>query len=144
MRMYFDALMDRPITEEHYISPGAFVFNFNGKNIQFDFFTSAGGQESANPRWIKYELWDLDTDAFPEAEALLKATNLRNIKKIEEFFVYTGEDDEPEINLERIMGIQFELNGKIYPVPEKVIHEYNLLLTGELQKKRNEAELEER
>lgn len=132
MRMYFDLLMDRPITEEHYISPGGFDFVFNGKSVQFDFTEHRGGRDTSMPRVYSCELRDLDTDCFPEAEILYEEGYLDHIERIEEFYLYVGEDDEPEINLERIENIVFTHDGKDYPVPQAVIREFNIRLAKEL------------
>jgi len=137
MRMYFDALMDRPVTKEHYISPGIFEFNFNGKSVRFDFSEVHGGKDmiSKDPRAVTFELRDLDTVSFPEADILYNEKYLKNIDEIEEFSVYTGEENEPEINLEKILFISFSLNNKDYDVPNDVIEEYNKVLADELRKK---------
>lgn len=141
MRMYISLLMDRPIDKEkHYISPGGYEFNFNGKNIPFDFCTSAGSV-CKNPRMIEFELSDLDLDSFPEAKKLLTKSNLKNVRKIEEFYVYTGEDKEPEINLERINYIHFDLDGEFFAVSDRVLGEFNLKLMGELIKAKNPEEV---
>lgn len=134
MEMYISLLMDRPIDENrHYISPGGFAFNFGGKVIEFDFTTSSRSY-CKNPRMIEFVMSDLDITAFPEAKKLLSKTNLKDIRKIDECFVYTGENEEPSIYLERINNIKFSLDGEIYPVPERVLREYNIVLAGELKK----------
>ena len=140
MRMYISLLMDRPIDKEkHYISPGGYEFNFNGKNISFDFCMSSG-TICKNPRMIEFELRELDLTTFPESEKLLNKSCLKNVRKIEEFYIYTGEDNEQEINLERINYIHFDLDGEFFAVSDRVLEDFNLKLMGELIKAKNCAE----
>ena len=140
MRMYISLLMDRPIDKEkHYISPGGYEFNFNGKNIPFDFCMSSG-TICKNPRMIEFELRELDLTTFPESEKLLNKSCLKNVRKIEEFYIYTGEHNEPEINLERINYIHFDLDGEFFAVSDRVLGDFNLKLMGELIKAKNCAE----
>ena len=105
MTMYATLQMDREIDpNRHYISIGGFEFRFrNGVNIGFDFNSSIANVQR-DPTAIKFECDDLD--------------------RIEEFYVYTGEKEEPEINPERVLALSFDVDGKMIDIPGSIIQKY--------------------
>lgn len=98
MHMYGLIKFDRPIVRDmHIISIGGFEMTFdNGKTVRFDFLSFNGHIESDDPSVLNFELGGLDADAFPESEFL--KTFVGRVAAIEEFYVYTGEAEDPEIN----------------------------------------------
>lgn len=98
MRMEVTIKFDRDIKpEKHYISPGGYEMTFsNGKTVQFDFMDYVGSICADDSTRLTCEMCTLDTGCFPDAKFLETFTG--SITEIKEFFVYTGEDNEPEIN----------------------------------------------
>ena len=98
MHMYGLIKFDRPIIRgTHIISIGGFEMTFNnGKTVQFDFLSFNGHIESDDPCVLNFELGGLDVDAFPDSEFLKTFTG--KVTAIKEFYVYTGETGDPEIN----------------------------------------------
>lgn len=96
MKAYITIKMDRPIERDrHYISPGGYAVTAAGKYYEFDFCESYGWIDENDNTIIHFELRSEDMDEFPQIEELRK--HLNEITEINECFVYTGEDGDPEI-----------------------------------------------
>ena len=67
---------------------------------------------------------DLDCDSFPEAALLEMLLSDSEVDRIEEFYVYTGEKEEPEINPERVLALSFDVDGKMIDIPGSIIQKY--------------------
>ena len=128
MTMYVTLQMDRDIDpNRHYIGIGGFEFLFrNGVNIGFDFNSSIANVQK-NPTTIKFECDDLDCDSFPEAALLGMMLSDSEVKRIEEFYVYTGEREEPEINPEKILSLSFCVDGRMVDIPDSIIQKYEFM-----------------
>ncbi len=128
MTMYATLQMDREIDpNRHYIGIGGFEFCFrNGVNIGFDFNSSIANVQK-NPTTIKFECDDLDCDSFPEAALLGMMLSDSEVKRIEEFYVYTGEREEPEINPEKILSLSFCVDGRMVDIPDSIIQKYEFM-----------------
>ena len=125
MTMYATLQMDREIDpNRHYIGIGGFEFCFrNCVNIGFDFNSSIANVQK-NPTTIKFECDDLDCDSFPEAALLGMMLSDSEVKRIEEFYVYTGEREEPEINPEKILSLSFCVDERMIDIPGIIIQKY--------------------
>jgi len=125
MTMFVTLQMDREIDpNRHYIGIGGFEFRFrNGVNIGFDFNSSIANVQK-NPTTIKFECDDLDCDSFPEAALLGMLLSDSEVDSIEEFYVYTGEKEESEINPERILALSFDVDGRMIDIPGSIIQKY--------------------
>ena len=125
MTMYATLQMDREIDpNRHYIGIGGFEFLFrNGVNIRFDFNSSIANVQR-DPTVIKFECDDLDCDSFPEAALLEMLLSDSEVDRIEEFYVYTGEREEPEINPEKIISLSFYVDGRMIEIPDSIIQKY--------------------
>ena len=125
MTMYATLQMDREIDpNRHYIGIGGFEFCFrNGVNIGFDFNSSIANVQK-NPTTIKFECDDLDCDSFPEAALLGMLLSDSEVDRIEEFYVYTGEREEPEINPEKILSLSFCVDERMIDIPGIIIQKY--------------------
>ena len=125
MTMYVTLQMDREIDPtRHYISIGGFEFCFKkGIKIGFDFNSSIANVQK-NPTTIKFECDDLDCDSFPEVALLGMMLSDSEVKRIEEFYVYTGEKEEPEINPERVLALSFDVDGRMVDIPDSIIQKY--------------------
>ena len=126
MTMYAILQMDREINpNHHYISIGGFELRFsNGVEIAFDFNSSVANIRK-DPSFILFECDDLDFDSFPEADLLEWMLVHSEVEKIEEFYVYTGEEDEAVINPKRIDSMSFAFDGKIITIPESLLSRYH-------------------
>lgn len=125
MTMYATLQMDREIDpNRHYISIGGFEFCFrNGVNIGFDFNSSIANVQRDSTA-IKFECDDLDCDSFPEAALLGMLLSDSEVDCIEEFYVYTGEKEESEINPEKILSLSFCVDGRMVDIPDSIIQKY--------------------
>ena len=47
------------------------------------------------------------------------------VEKIEEFYVYTGEEYEEVINPKRIESMSFAFDGRIFTIPESLLSRYH-------------------
>ena len=104
-RMSLVLEMDRPINpDEHYISPGG--YEINGK--PFDFYRFEGNVDKDNPRILNCYLREFDGTLGDEDEEIV-ITEKDIEKGFTEFYVYTGEYDDPEINVKEVKEIVFEM-----------------------------------
>lgn len=100
--MTMDLKFDRPIVKEkHYISPGGYAFRSGGKTYHFDFLCFEGRIDPEDPTILHAEVHHLDKDYSYD----MSDFNAENLQEIEEFFVYTGEYDDPEIYLESVLSL---------------------------------------
>jgi len=104
-RMNLVLEMDRPIDpDEHYISPGG--YEINGK--PFDFYRYEGSVDKDNPCILNCCLREFDGTLGDEDEEIVITE--KDIKKgFGEFYVFTGEYNDPEINVKEVKEIVFEM-----------------------------------
>jgi len=130
VELYATIQMDRPADEEiHYITPGGYCFCFGGKSIEFDFSYSGWSVDENDPTIIHISCDTLDTDFSPES-AVLEDEHLPFpiVTEIEEFFVYTGEHTDPEINAISLKEVYFAREGYTYHISQDIIDSYNQTL----------------
>lgn len=108
--MRFVADFDRPVDpDKHYLSPGGYSVELkDGRTIEFDFTDSIGDKSGSN--FVEFIVTGLDTYAFPESEELT-LESMKNCN-FDEFFIFTGEYDDPEIYVTNIHDIVFTYNGE--------------------------------
>lgn len=110
MRANITLKMDRVIDpHRHYISPGGYEVIADGKSYQFDFMESCGSVSCDDKTIIAFCLSGEDKGAFPEIQELRERMN--RINKLTECYIYTGEQDEPEINCLKILGFSIMDSG---------------------------------
>ena len=96
--MSFDLIMDRDIDKDkYYISPGGYTLN--GKD--FDFFTFEGNIDDDDRNMLHVDVYYFDDGEF---EPIVKPDISG---EFQEFFVYTGEYNDPEINPVKIENLKF-------------------------------------
>lgn len=106
-----DITFDRDVDfETHVLSVGGFEAELNdGTAIQFDFEDEEGsviaGQDGN--RRIHFDLYHLDTDVFPDSKKLSSRSVVQQICRISECFVYTGEYEDPELNVVSVDSFTF-------------------------------------
>lgn len=96
--MEFDLVMDREIEKKHYISPGG--YELNGK--PYDFFTYSGKIDTDDRKRLHVNVYDPDLDSF---EVPVFKSDLEG--EFSEFFIYTGEYDDPEIMPVKVENLMF-------------------------------------
>lgn len=111
IRAYGSIKMDRPIdVTKHYIIPGGYyVADAKGNDYSFDFHQFTGNISTDDPSVLDIEMTTLDIETFPEAEYLFD--HLEDIVAFPECYVYTGEDEDPEIRVEKVLSFTLEFTG---------------------------------
>lgn len=113
-RLYQSIRFDRPIEKDkHYISPGGYDIRFQAENgeeidIQFDFEDYEGSISDKDPHVLECVQKNPDYSVFSEIYYITEYM-LRHIVSVSEWFIYTGEDDEPEIIPVEIFNVGFEI-----------------------------------
>lgn len=110
-----------------YLSPGGFEMIMNGKQVQFDFVRSYGDISEKNHNVCIFRLVEPDIDAFPKFKDVTPE-DIKNISEIVECFVYTGEDDESDLDVKAIERILFFLpdeDESLFEVPKEIIDRFN-------------------
>ena len=107
--MRFVADFDRPVDpDKHYLSPGGYSVELrDGRKIEFDFFEYCGDRIGTNS--VAFEVSELDTSTFPESEIL--TVDSMGGSTFDEFFVFTGEYDDPEIYMTSVHDVVFTYDG---------------------------------
>lgn len=122
--LYTTIKMDRPIDKDkHIISPGGYALLFENETepIRFDYTESDCQIDDSDPAIIHYNLSSLD-DSYTDKEKLTTWLKTKKIKEMTEFFVYTGETTDPELNPISVLSVRFDLNdGTIIDIPENIL-----------------------
>lgn len=124
--MYAKIKFDREIDENlHYIVPGGYEMTFvnnlgsNPTTVSFDFVSYIGNIDKKDPTILHCEMEELDDDTFPES--LFIEHFLGIISEINEFYVYTGEPGEPEINPVELLELELSNGNYKIPADKKVL-----------------------
>ena len=123
-RMYGTVEFDREIDpDKHYISPGGYEAKFNdGRTLQFDFEDYEGGRQAGNSKVLEWTQKNPDTSSFEEIGNFTYKDFVKHFEDFEEFFIYTGEAGEPEINPVKALDVTLEFYEndeiKIFKVPK--------------------------
>ncbi len=113
--------------KKDYLSPGGYEMIMNGKRVQFDFVTSYGNVSEKEPDVCIFRLVEPDIDAFPGFKDVT-VDDIRNTSEIVECFVYTGEEDESDLEVKAIERIIFFLpddDKPMFEVSKKIIDKFN-------------------
>ena len=127
-RMNIGFRFNRPLTERDYLSPGGYVFDSKGKNYSFDFEDSEGWIDNTDKCIAHFEVFHPDKAAFPCIDQITES-DLRNISSIIECFIYVGEDDETDLRATELLYMDFDIEGKIISVSDRVLAAWNMGLT---------------
>ena len=127
--MIFTLQMDREIDKaKHYISPGGYEFKSseNNESLQFDFCNYSGYVDVNDKSKILFECEFLDDESFSSIHDKLTKLFCENINEIVEFYIYTGEDGDPELNLSKIIDISLLFtDGTKIDIKPEVIDKFN-------------------
>ncbi len=118
-RMYSAIRFNRPISlKKDYLFPGGYEMVMNGKTVPFDFDEYEGWVDETDRSVLHCVQRNPDYDTFPGLENVSE-DDLSHVEKIEEFYVYTGEPGESDIEPVEILELGFEVIpqvGDIYDV----------------------------
>ena len=115
-RLYQTIRFNRPVDREtDHISPGGYELVMRDKDgteksIQFDFDDSEGSIDDKDPCLATFMQKNPSYDEFPEIRTITEHM-LRNVVRVEDWFIYTGEpgeSDPPLIPVE-IVDAQFTI-----------------------------------
>lgn len=126
--MSFTLKMDRPLKNHsdvespYYLSPGG--YEVAGK--PFDFQASVGDIDPDRLDVVHFDVEDLDEDycekGIPTYEDIISGN-------WGEFFIFTGEGNDPEIFVEKVESLTVHFDdGTAYEVPESALSKINDLL----------------
>lgn len=140
MRLLATVRFNRPVTDQDKVSPGSYEVVFEGadgeKGYQFDFQDFYGYKSLKNPAEVQMVCENLDEQSFRNLTGV-GIGDLGSIKEIREFFVWTGEANDPGSDLApaELLGLSLEVmaEGRIR----------NLFATPESMKALNSAWKEE-
>lgn len=117
-RMVMDIKFDRPINpDRHYISPGGYTMICEKQSYSFDFMDYEGSVDKDDPTILHVEVFHLDKDCSND----MSKFNSKKIENIEEFYIYTGEYDDPEILPLKILSLTIEQHLTVTNVEEKLL-----------------------
>ena len=115
MRMIFDAEFDREVDPElHYVCPGGYEATFKDHGpINFDFNEHIASIGEENKKVVHFECEGLecvadDKDTSEDFAAYL-IEHISAITGFNEFFIFTGEDKEPEIRFVKLRTLLIEV-----------------------------------
>lgn len=143
-RMYAKILFNRPLDKnKDYVSPGGYEMRMNGKTVAFDFCDYEGGIDPNNPSVVEFMQKNPDYDTFEDLNALTEE-DLGRLEGIEEFYVYTGEDGESDLEPVMLLELGFRvipMVGEIYDIDcaEVIPYFFKPLMTPEEFKKTMES-----
>lgn len=128
--MEFLVEMDRTVEKgQYYISPGG--FECGGK--QFDFFQHEGYTQD-NPRQILFIMKGFDDSLGKEEHVIVTPEDVK--LGFTEFYIHTGEYDDPEINVKEVKKATFFFRDKetgeetALDASDKLLESINACLNG--------------
>ena len=99
-----------------------YVFVSEGKAYQFDFMDYEGSVNKDDPTILHAEVYTLDRNYSDD----LSKFNSDGLEKIEDFYIYTGEGDDPEINPVKVLSLSIEQHLTITKVKEDLLESIKL------------------
>lgn len=128
--MEFDVKFDKRVDRMNgFVSPGGYEFVFGDRAVQFDFTQYEGMIDQKDKSIVHCSMYDPDYESFP-AMKRIRLVDLANVTRINELFIYTGEDaDAPKV--EKISKLKFFTRSANYTVKKSVLDEYNKRLQDE-------------
>lgn len=112
--------------DKDFVSPGGYEMVIDGKSVRFDFTNYEGNVDKSDSSIVHMEATWLDTETFPESAKITKKM-MKNITKISEFFVYTGEADETDLQPVELLAVTlYDDKGNPYNIPQFVLRKAEL------------------
>lgn len=106
--MNYTLEMDRPVDfEKHYISPGSYELEKNGRICRFDFYESTMNEGRNNTLAVKVA--DFDEEYARDNDFKNEFDDYKDIFNFHytEFFIFTGEDNDEEINVSKLINLTY-------------------------------------
>lgn len=106
--MNYTLEMDRPVDfEKHYISPGSYELEKNGRICRFDFYESTMNEGRNNT--LAVEVADFDEEYARDNDFKNEFDDYKDIFNFHytEFFIFTGEDNDEEINVSKLINLTY-------------------------------------
>lgn len=120
----FDVTFNRPVTEEDTVCFDTCEMTMNGKEYSFDFFETSISTTRKDSRTLHVERTRPDFYNFAEA-AKIGRRELKNVEKIGEIFVYTGEKEESDLKPVSVSNVCFVLPSErsysVIAIPKDVV-----------------------
>ena len=106
--MNYTLEMDRPVDfEKHYISPGGYELEKDGRVCRIDFCESLinGGKNNT----LDIEATDFDEEYARDNDFKNEFDDYKDIFNFHytEFFIFTGEYDDEEINVSKLINLRY-------------------------------------
>ena len=121
--MLFQLKMDRKINPDiHYLSPGGYEIEKDGVTYNFDFCQSSGNVDCDDDTIIVYEVGDFDEEYAKESGFTGEFKDPKDLLGycFKDFFVFTGEDNDAEINVVELLDLTFRFSNteitKFHPI----------------------------
>ena len=112
--MLFQLKMDRKINPDiHYLSPGGYEIEKDGVTYNFDFCQSSGNVDCDDDTIIVYEVNDFDEEYAKESGFTGEFKDPKDLLGycFKDFFVFTGEDNDAEINVIELLDLTFRFSN---------------------------------
>lgn len=101
MKAFLTLQFDRPvIADYHYLCPGGYAVKTKKRSYEFDFFEDIGTINKDDPTLVNFECKGLDP-CFKDIEEI--TDHLNEVIELKECFCYTGETEDPEIHLVKVV-----------------------------------------
>ena len=130
LEMAIDIRFNRELTEHDYVIPGGYTMVFSGRSISFDFSESSREIDPKDSTILHCEMNCPDFYAFEDFRSVT-AKDLRNVSRIEDCYVYIGEECVPELSVSEILAITFwPADDTPVDIKRNVIKKYNENMKG--------------
>lgn len=116
--MQFQLKMDRKIDLNiHYLSPGGYEIEKDSITYNFDFCQSSGNVDANDDTVIVFEVSDFDEEYAKESGF---SGEFKDPKELlgycfKDFFVFTGEYNDAEINVVELLDLTFRFSNIEHP-----------------------------
>lgn len=136
---------DREIDpNKHYISPGGYEARFNnGKSLEFDFMDYSG---RVHGDCLDFEVENPDIECFEDIPKFKASDFKKHLDWFEEFYIYTGEYNDPEINPVAVKNLTLEFKEKdkiiFVDIPKDKLPTFEEVKQNEANRNDNEQDLE--
>lgn len=106
--MNYTLEMDRPVDfEKHYISPGSYELEKDGRVCRIDFYGTEISKRSE--KILSFQVKDFDEEYARDNDFKNEFDDYKDIFNFhyKEFFIFTGEYDDEEINVSKLINLTY-------------------------------------
>lgn len=126
--MLFQLKMDRKINPDiHYLSPEGYEIEKDGVTYKFDFCQSNGNAADDDDTVVVFDVYDFDEEYAKETNFSGEFKDPKDLLGycFKDFFVFTGEDNDAEINVVELLDLTFRFSNtettKFHPIYLKAL-----------------------